>query len=56
MKQIKLFKDYCGTDLEWEVNTFCENRDVIDIKISQDEDNLRDTVIMVIYEVQKCQQ
>lgn len=52
IKQIKLFKDCCGTDLEDEVNSFCEKKhNVIDIKISRDEHNLGDTVIMVIYEV-----
>lgn len=50
MKQIKLFKDCCGTDLEWEVNTFCENHNVIDVKIVTIPRHICDTIIMVVYE------
>lgn len=56
MKQIKLFKDCCGTDLEDEVNEFCEKHNVIDVKMAINHNHLSDTVIMVVYEVQKCQQ
>ena len=53
MKQIKLFSsDCCGTDLEWEVNTFCEKYNVIDIKIVTNHRHIHDTIIMVIYEVE----
>lgn len=56
MKQIKLFKDCCGTDLEDEVNKFCEKHNVIDVKIVTSNIHICDTIIMVVYEVEKCQQ
>ena len=56
MKQIKLFNDCCGIELEWDVNTFCENYNVIDVKIVTNPRHICDTIIMVVYEVEKCQQ
>ena len=53
MKQIKLFKDDCGAELEWKVNAFCKNHNVIDVKIVTNPRHLCDTIIMVVYEVEK---
>lgn len=50
MKQIKIFKDCCSDDLELVVNTFCEDHNVIDVKMVINNRRICDTIIMVVYE------
>ena len=54
MKQVRIFRNWTGSDLEDDINEFCKNHNVIDVKICY-QDSLH-CAIVILYEEEVCQQ